>query len=113
MKNLLFIFFLLTGYVHADGIDGTFVPPTQREDGTVLTQAEIANYEVYLNDVASLTVPAGATTFTLTLDPGTYSLYMTTVDTDGRISLPSNVVSVTAKSPPGNPANLIIKIRKN
>lgn len=108
MKYLLLM--LLSFPLWADTVEVTFTSPTEREDGTLLPIAEIQDYRVYLNGVENMTVPKTETLFEMVLTPGLYDINMTTLDLDGRESLLSNTVSVQAKSPPGNPTNLLIKI---
>jgi len=104
------VLFLLAFPLWADTVEVTFTPPTEREDATLLPITDIQHYQVYLNSTESITIPNTDTRFELVLSPGLYDVNMTTVDTDGRESILSNTVSVQAKSPPGNPTNLIIKI---
>ncbi|MBT8449111.1 MAG: hypothetical protein KJO69_05450 [Gammaproteobacteria bacterium] len=109
MKALLFALLLPLSAL-ADTVEVTFTPPIEREDGTLLPITDIQNYQVYVNGAPDITIPNTDNIGEIVLAPGLYDISVTTLDTDGRESAPSNVVSVQAKSPPGNPANLIIKI---
>jgi hypothetical protein len=71
----------------------SFVPPTEREDGTPLKIEEIKAYRVYVNGQRASTVRSDVTTFTLDLDTGTHQVHMTTVDKKERESQPSNTVT--------------------
>ncbi len=103
---------LLSSLVFAQAPVGkvfTWTGPTEREDGTPLTEAEIDKYSIYC-DGASAAIwtqsntpgfedrwesPAG--TFAL----GDHNCYATAIDTGGRESSPSNTVpfSVTLANP--------------
>ena len=110
MKKFILLFLLLPLSVFADTVEVSFTPPIERADGSALPITEIQNYQVYVNGVQDITIPNTDNLGEVTLAPGLYDIYVTTLDSDGRESLPSNVVSVQAKSPPGNPTNLILKI---
>ena len=108
MKYLILL--LLSFSAFADTVEVTFAPPTEREDATPLPITDIQHYQVYVSGNPDITIPNTNNTGEIVLSPGLYDIHVTTVDTDGRESVPSNIVSVQAKSPPGNPMNLIIKI---
>jgi hypothetical protein len=103
--RLLFLFALPAA---ADTLTLTWTAPTQREDGTALTAAEIANYRVTWtlagSPLAPFTVPGNVSTWTLEgLAPGKYCLRMSTIDTENLESVPSEEVCRKAKpNPPGN-----------
>jgi len=80
-------------------------PPTERADGTPLTQAEIANYEWWVNG----TMDGTSTNCQYSLDKpdGTYNVQAKTVDTGGRVSVASPGKSFTlTTSLPNPPTNL-------
>lgn len=74
--------------------------PTEREDGTVLPDVEIAEFRIYCDGVASpiwvqTNEPNDSDTWLSpegTFALGTHSCYATAVDTGGRESVPSNAV---------------------
>ena len=104
------VLFLLSFPLWADTVEITFTPPTERADATPLPITDIQHYQVYVSGNPDITIPNTNNTGEIVLSPGLYDIHVTTVDIDGRESVPSNIVSVQAKSPPGNPTNLIIKI---
>lgn len=112
MKTLLFLFFL-SFPVFADQVNGQFTPPTEREDGTTLTQAEINLYNLYVDGVATQVIAANQTAFTIDLVPGTYALNITTVDIDGRESVFSNTVTQSILSPPNAPTGVTVTVTIN
>ena len=76
----------------------SWVAPTEREDGTAISMAEIAGYRVYYGtsegDYPNQVVVADRTTMQATLrnlETGTYYIVVTTYDTDGRESAYSEV----------------------
>jgi len=67
--------------------------PTTREDGTPITPGEVASYTAYINDVESVAdIPGADTLLIIALQSGDQILTMTTIDIDGRESMPSNAV---------------------
>lgn len=109
---LAVVLFLMPVAVMADVASGTFVPPTQREDGTALSVEEIGGYNVYLDgvEVSESPLPPNATSFTLTLSGGPYNLTITTFDVQGRESLPSPVIPLSVLSAPNPPSNVTVTI---
>lgn len=81
--------------------DITCTPPTEREDGTPLTLAEIANYEWWVDGAMDGTSTACA--YTLTRPDGTYNVQAKTVDTGGRVSQASPGKQFTLITAPPNP----------
>lgn len=76
--------------------------PTTRADGTALTAAELAGYEIYYtNDsgTVSAVVPVSggstATTTVASMTPGNYSFAISAIDSTGLKSSLSSVVSVS------------------
>jgi len=86
----------------------SWTPPTERENGTALAPEEIANYRVFVNDVALPDlVPGTDTSVTLELPPGDQTIYLTTIDTHGRESVPSESKFVPG-SVPNAPGQILI-----
>ena len=95
--------------------------PTARVDGTPLSAEEIQSYEIFrsvddgehLQYLAVPPDPTGLSNAVQTeLSTGVHCFYLTTVDTDGTSSEPSDTACLQVKSPPGNPLKVIIKIVK-
>ena len=98
--------------------------PTQREDNSALALSEISGFAVYCGvnhgEYTDKTFVSGATlpttTFNdLTLPSGTHYCVVTTLDTDGRESSHSNMVTINvngkaAPKPPMIAANTIINV---
>jgi len=96
------------GTVLADTMPVSWTPPTERENGTALAPEEIANYRVFDNGTALPDlVPGTDTSVTLTLPPGDHEIYLTTIDTHGRESAPSNKKFVPG-SVPNAPGQILI-----
>jgi hypothetical protein len=112
MKKLLFLFFL-SFPVFADQVNGTFTPPTEREDGSTLTQAEIGGYKLYVDSVEVQSIPNTDTAFAIELTPGTYALNLTTVDTDGRESIYSNTLTQIIPARPNPPTGFTVTVTIN
>ena len=73
----------------------TFEAPTEREDNTPLTPSEIAGFNVYTSTGEMVKQLAGdARTFDFPASSVTQSLYLTTVDTDGRESVYSQAAVI-------------------
>lgn len=76
-----------------------FQHPTERVDGSVLPIEEIQTFRIYTEDVATgeITIQEIDKTLaeaTIILEPKSWSIWMTTLDTDGRESAKSNLVQV-------------------
>lgn len=100
--------------VHAGDATLTWTTPTQRTDGSALTN--LASYRIYygtsaasLTQTASVTNP-GLVTYTIqNLAPGTWYFAMTALDAGGLESARTNVVSkVILQAPPNPPGNLTV-----
>lgn len=93
---------------YADNV--CWVPPTEREDNSPLSPAEIAGYKVSRVD-GSLLVPELIVTNCVDL-PATKVVqqgFVRTVDTDGRESLPSTTFRIEAlASPPKPPTGITV-----
>lgn len=85
--------------VKAEIKQGAFIPPFERIDGIPLPQSEIGGYQVFVNGILQTDMlPGNATGFTLDLMPGIHSVYLITVDSDGRKSDPSVTIEIPVKS---------------
>ncbi len=85
----LFIMFMATN-IYAATMDVTWIQPTQREDATPLTQAEIAMFRVSYGTTTGVyttqvdVTDNTATTTSISLLPGgTYYVVMSVIDTAG------------------------------
>ena len=94
----------------------TWEPPTSRVDGTPLDPAtEISEYRLTCGDTVT-PIPATMTgqeyevaKHEILPGYGTYDCFLTAVDTDGLVSMPSNAVILEwTKQPPSAPTNLLI-----
>jgi hypothetical protein len=104
------------GYEHVRVITAT--APTERSDGTPLDPSEISHYLWYITGaktglVAPIAVQLVGGAFSESFDvdaadPDTYDIYYTTVDTEGRESIPSSSLvleilpPLAAPNPPSN-----------
>lgn len=104
---------LLTFPAFADTVNGSFNHPIQREDGSTLTAAEIANFNLYVNGVNTQSIPGTDNVFSIDLGPGSYDLNMTTVDTDGRESVYSNTLTQVIPALPNPPSGITVTITIN
>lgn len=92
-------------------VEWTWTHPTTREDGTPLTQAEIAHYHIYVvgageggGDLLLAELDGTMTNFDILTDlTGTYCSYMLTMDTGNRVSQRSAEVCANIDSPPNPP----------
>lgn len=100
MKLLIIAALLLSvTSVNAETKQGVFTPPIEREDGILLLASEIFGYQVFVNGLLQTDMlPGNATGFTLDLMPGIHSVYLITVDSDGRKSDPSVTIEIPVKS---------------
>ena len=79
----------------------SWVPPSEREDNTPISMAEISGYRIYYGTTQGyypnqIDVNGAYTNDTeISLVPGTYYAVVTTVDTDGLESTYSEEVAVT------------------
>ena len=116
MKKLLPIILLASFSVLADTANITWTAPTERENNVLLPQSEIASYNLYLNKVLIVKgIPTIASTYTVEIT-GDSVLNMTTVDTDGRESVPSPDLFISGKGLPGYPTvevTVTIKVNTN
>ena len=116
-KLLLALLLLLPMAATADLRNGSFTAPTQRADNTPLAITEIGGFNVYVDGVLDTDVSPVSpldTTFVLSRPPGTYTLVMTTFDTENRVSVDSILVvftiPVTDTANPNAPAGIIITV---
>lgn len=117
MNNALLLGFLLViGDTAADTGQINCTAPTQREDGTALAATELSHFNAYLTNGTPKnyvdTVESETCTFTIPLLPVARDAVVTAVDTDGRESLFSKVVSLPAgKALPNAPSSITITIQ--
>lgn len=91
-----------------------WVPPTENVDGTPLTDAEIASYNIYCNSVVLSNVPNTSGTNSWVSPPlpaGDFICHATTIGVNGEESPNSNTVNFTvAPSVPGAPTNFSVTL---
>ena len=111
MKYLILL--LLSFNAFADTATFTFTPPTERADNSALPADQIGGYSVFLNnapvDTINPLLPT-ATGFTLDLPSGVHTVTVTTLDTDGRMSVPSVPAELSIPFVPKAPASLSVVI---
>ena len=102
----LLILLLLPLSVFANPVILTWTAPTEREDLTPLPQSEIAGYAIYCYQGSALVVNeniGNVTATTVDLPIGTSGCRLTTIDTDGLRSKPSNKAVIVVENSPPNP----------
>jgi len=112
------IFLLLTAFILlnavaalADTLTWTWTPPTEREDGTLLTVEEIAGYGFMLNGIEQpALLTGGENNLILEIPLGEQCGQFLTEDTEGRRSIWTDPVCKTAKAPPGSVSSVNVKI---
>lgn len=104
MKKLLLLT-LLTFNAYAQDTLIQWMPPTEREDNTLLG-GDLAGFNIYYGNSSgvyssNVNIPnPSISSYTLNLDSGVYYAVITAYDSDGRESIYSSEVSVTILSPP-------------
>lgn len=112
------IYFVLALFISSEAFAEyiRWVPPTTREDGTVLDpNTELEYYRLYCSGRETI-IPSHSENNAYPIDkgemlpsPGTHDCYLTAVDTDGLESKPSNIVQVEwVPSPPSEPTQFIL-----
>jgi len=115
-RALAFLFLISMAVVslraHADTASVSYDAPTEREDNTPLAPSEIAGFNVYDSTGAVIKkLDGSARSFDLTAGSAEQSLYLTTLDTDGRESAFSAAVVIPAgKADPKSPTNYRVSI---
>ncbi len=107
MKKLI-ILLLFTSSVFADRLD--WIPPTERENGVALSPSEIGGYNIYNRQGTKINqgLVQGAT-YTVDRIDSDQILDVRTVDTDGRESLPSVLVTIPKLlTPPKPPTGITV-----
>lgn len=99
MKKILAVILLLASFGALAGqVKVDWIAPTEREDNTPLTQAEIGGYRVFDTNGDVLLIDTNTnlvTSIVVDLPNGnTYTLGVKTYDTEGRVSKYSTFVSV-------------------
>lgn len=93
-----------------DSVTFSWSAPSERMDGSLLPPDQIGGYELYYSADGGETqvVEIGVTTSHSLerLDPGSYEAAISTVDTDGLYSEPSNTVTFEIGSRPKPPSLL-------
>lgn len=106
--------FLIAGSVFAGEATISFQPVTKRTDGTTITGAVTYRYEVgTCPSLATInhTQTIAATTYTVTLPPGTYCARVFAIEAGGGTSGPSNIASKTIViAPPESPVITISSV---
>ena len=101
MKKLLLLA-LIPMMVSAEIVDITFVPPTEREDGTLLPASEITGYHVYDGSVEIVGTFTG-NSVAVDLPYGRRDITMTTEDVNGRLSIYSDPFVFVLNANPNAP----------
>ena len=65
MKRLVKCLLLFPLVANAASFTGSFIEPTEREDGTALDPSEIAGHTLIMNGINIQTIQAGQTSFTV------------------------------------------------
>jgi hypothetical protein len=88
---------MFSASAYADTASITYVAPTEREDNTPLAPSEIAGFKVYDSDGALVKqLASDARGFDQTTTSVIQSLFITTIDTDGRESVYSQEATIPA-----------------
>jgi hypothetical protein len=106
--------FLIAGKAFAGTATVSFTAPTLRTDGSPITGALTYRYEVgTCPSLATInhTMTQAATSYTVTLPPGTYCFRVFAIEAGGGTSGPSNIPTKTITIAP--PVPLIITISSN
>ena len=117
MKYILLTLLLINTVIWAtpilaESVTGTLVPPTHRTDGVQLMIGELASCKIYFHETiknhwTEIILTDDMTQFRAEKPPGTYEIYATAMDSEGRESQPSNKITrVIDFGPP-----IIIKIQ--
>ena len=109
MKIFILLFLFSTTVYAAEDVLIQWTPPTARVDGTPLTIDEIDYYELYVDDIFSLSIQGNLTFINTTVEPGNKCFKMRTIDTIGRDGPFSAVSCKDIVSGPGAPTNIIIE----
>lgn len=116
IRLLLLAFILLPqALLAASTVQLEWLPPTEREDGTPITDDDIQKYRVYmfvngaLVDSADLSKTDSSAQQVIT-GTGEYCYSMSTVDTDGREGRESDVQCVTIRAGINPPNVLSIRL---
>ena len=105
MKKLLLLLLLVSTNILADIAAISYTSPagpTGRANDTELLQEDIAGYKVYVNSIYFTTLASDVTVFTHEVKETT-TFNMVTVDTEGRESMLSNIVTANGNDNPDAP----------
>ena len=89
---------LVNTAIYAEPVTGTLVMPTHRIDGVAIKSGELASCKVYFhetitNNWTETILTDDMTQFSVTKPEGTYEIFATVMDTEGRESKPSNKIT--------------------
>lgn len=107
-KSILALSLILPFAVNAEQQKLTWMEPNQREDNSVLPRDEISHFIVRNAADASIVVPNIAGTlneFVHDFPTGTHNIVMTVVDTEGRESVFSPIVTINSATSPKSVTN--------
>lgn len=104
-----FLLFLLAFSMPVMATDFTWLAPTEYEDGSALTEADLAEYSLICQG-QTFTYPGDATMSMEDFAPGTYICTLTVTATNGLTSTPSNAVTFTVAPPPSPPNAPILSV---
>lgn len=97
--------------VQADTFLLKWQPPTENEDGTPVTEQDLAFYTVYVDStpLVNLNVMPGTWEAVITIaTPGSWPVYMTVTNIHGTESRPSNSLTFTVGLPIANPPAILV-----
>jgi len=99
---------LLMWSIPALATDFSWIAPTEYEDGTPLTVADLDFYQLTCSG-QSFQYPGTATSSSETFAPGDYTCALTVAAINGQVSAPSNVVNFSIAQPiPKAPTGLTV-----
>lgn len=104
-----FLFLILACSLPAVATDFTWQAPTEYEDGTALTIADLAEYSLICQG-ETFTYPGDVMMSMEDFVPGTYICTLTVTATNGLTSTPSNAVTFTVAPPPSPPKAAILSV---
>jgi len=104
----ILILLLVLAWTPLFATDFSWVAPTEYEDGTPLTVADLDFYQLICSG-QSFQYPGTATSSSETFAPGDYTCALTVAAINGQVSAPSNVVNFSIAQPiPKAPTGLTV-----